>query len=115
MAKLARLLPASESPNGENLLVVGYEVSGSMGIIQVGGELVSISEELREETDFKAYPNPTVDRIFFEHPIYGNVFDSNGQLMARVQQATELTVSDWPAGIYIIATEKHGNRRFLKF
>ena len=110
-----RFIPASESPNGENLLVVGYEVSGSMGIIQVGGELVSISEELREETAFRPFPNPTVDRIFFGQPVSGRVFDSNGQLMANVQQEAELKVSDWPAGMYIIATEKHGNRRFLKF
>ena len=112
--EIIKFVPASESPNGENLLVVGYEVSGSVGIIQVGGELVSISEELRDEVAFKAFPNPTVDRIFFNQPISGQVFNASGHLMATVQDAAQINVNDWPAGMYIVATEGHGKQRFLK-
>lgn len=113
--EIIKFVPASDSPNGENLLVVGYEVSGSVGIIQVGGELVGISEELRNETAFKAFPNPTVDVLFFSEPISGHVFDASGSLVATVQSAAELKVSGWPAGMYLIATAEHGKRRFLKF
>lgn len=112
--EIITFVPAAESPNGENLLVVGYEVSGSVGIIQVGGELVSISEELRGESAFRAFPNPTVDRIFFSQPVSGQVFDEGGRLVANVQNTAEMNVSDWPAGLYIIATEGQGKQRFLK-
>lgn len=113
--EIIRFVPAGDSPNGENLLVVGYEVSGSVGIIQIGGELVGISEELRDETAFKAFPNPTVDMLFFDQPVSGQIFSASGKLITTVQDETELQVSSWPAGMYIIATADHGKRRFLKF
>ncbi|MCB0595612.1 MAG: esterase-like activity of phytase family protein [Lewinellaceae bacterium] len=112
--EIIKFVPAVDSPNGENLLVVGYEVSGSVGIIQVGGELVSISEELRDATAFRAFPNPAVDRIFFNQPISGQVFDANGRLVTTMQNVAEMNVNGWPAGLYLIATEGHGRQRFLK-
>ena len=111
-----RFVSGDDSPNGENLLVIGYEVSGTVGIIQVGGELVSISEELdRNSTSFKAYPNPTVDVLFFDQQITGQVFNEAGMLMGQINNENELNVQNWSSGLYIVVTKDQGTRRFVKF
>ena len=110
-----QFVSADNSPNGEHLLVVGYEVSGSIGVIQIGGELVSVSEQLRDETAFKVFPNPTVDMLYFDQPVNAEVFNTSGRLITTVKNAKELNVSDWETGVYIVATQQYGQRRFLKF
>ncbi|MCB0576035.1 MAG: T9SS type A sorting domain-containing protein, partial [Saprospiraceae bacterium] len=112
--EIIQFVSADESPNGENLLIVGYEVSGSVGVIQIGGELVSISEQLKEAARFKAAPNPTRSFIYFSEAISAQVFDMNGRLMTTFQNANKLDASNWEPGMYNIVTEQHGSRRFLK-
>lgn len=112
--EIIQFVPAAESPNGENLLVVGYEISGSVGIIQVGEEVVGVSEKLRQEATFRAYPNPTVENLYFDKAVSGQVFNANGRLMTTINNTTELHVGDWPAGMYIMVTKENGKRRFLK-
>jgi hypothetical protein len=112
--EIIRFVPAAESPNGENLLIVGYEISGSVGIIQVGEEVVRVSEQLRREATFRAYPNPTIERLYFDKAISGQVFNMDGRLMSTIENATEMNVSDWPAGMYIMVSKENGKRRFLK-
>ena len=112
--EIIRFVPAADSPNGENLLIVGYEVSGSVGIIQIGAEVVGISEQLRREATFRAYPNPTIEQLYFDKAISGQVFNMDGRLMTTIENSTELKVGDWPAGMYIMVSRENGKRRFLK-
>ncbi|MCB9316930.1 MAG: hypothetical protein H6569_12390 [Lewinellaceae bacterium] len=113
--EIIEFIPADQSPNNQNLLVVGYEVSGSVGVIQVGGELVSLSEELaKNAAKFKAMPNPTTQYVFFDQPIDAQVFDQHGRLVSNLEGATRLQVTSWEPGMYNIVTREHGTRRFVK-
>ncbi len=110
-----KFVSAEDSPNGENILTVGYEVSGSIGIIQIGGELVSISKELKNVPAFKAFPNPAVNVLYFDQPVTAQVFNEAGILVDSINNADELNVQNWQAGMYIVVSKEHGTRRFMKF
>lgn len=113
--EIIHFIPANESPNGQNLLLVGYEVSGSMGIIQVGGELVSISEVVKQST-FNIFPNPlnSNNAITFSETVNAVIYDMNGILVGKVNNSNSFDCANLSSGMYIIQTENHGTKRFLK-
>ncbi|MXV39242.1 T9SS type A sorting domain-containing protein [Flavobacteriaceae bacterium Ap0902] len=112
--EIIKFLDQDTSPNGTPMLLVGYEVSGTMGIIQVGENLSVISEEVADNT-FKLYPNPVVGaEVQFNKEISGTVYNYHGQVVQQFQNETKLNVSGLPQGIYIIKTLENGTKRFMK-
>ncbi|MGI9526613.1 MAG: choice-of-anchor I domain-containing protein [Weeksellaceae bacterium] len=112
--EIIKFLDKDTSPNGTPMLLVGYEVSGTMGIIQVGENLSVISEEVADNT-FKLYPNPVVGaEVKFNKEISGTVYNYNGQVVQQIQKDDKMNVSGLPQGIYIIKTLENGTKRFVK-
>ncbi|TNE79837.1 MAG: T9SS type A sorting domain-containing protein [Bacteroidetes bacterium] len=59
-------IPASQSPNSTALLVVTYEVSGSVQIFELGTQEPNTSvEENAQTTGLSVYPNPSKDKVTF--------------------------------------------------
>lgn len=114
--EIIQFVPADESPNSENLLVVGYEVSGTVGLIQIGGALINgISEELEKgKSTFLMYPNPTQNNLTFDQPLTGEVLDLNGSVIATFTDAINVEVSKLPKGVYFIRTADMGMQQFVK-
>lgn len=113
--EIIKFVNASESPNGENLLVVGYEVSGTVGIIQVGGQVFSIGEQLKA-AKFNVYPNPiTYGELQLSEEVSGKVYNELGQLVISFERTSRINVDGLNRGLYIIKTENMGTQRFLKF
>ncbi|XCF06294.1 esterase-like activity of phytase family protein [Tamlana crocina] len=112
--EIIKFVPAADSPNSKNLLLVGYEVSGSLGIIEIGNEALSVSQEVAEN-NFKIYPNPVVNsQLKFNKSLSGAIFNINGQEVKRFTNETAIPVSDLTSGVYILKTENHGVKRFVK-
>jgi hypothetical protein len=113
--EIIKFIPATASPNGENLLLVGYEVSGSLGVIQVGGELLmSISETLRNPIGFKAYPNPAQGGVVhFNKTITAEVYDYQGRMITSFEDQSEINTEGWTQGIYTIRSSENGTIRIL--
>ena len=101
--------------NWEHLLLVGYEESGSMGIIQIGGTITSISEEVRDSR-FNLYPNPLnrANILNFNTAISGSIFNLNGQVMMSFENEKSIDVAPFSEGVYIIKSNTKGTKRFVK-
>ena len=113
--EIIKFVSASDSPNSKNILLVGYEVSGTLGIIQVDEAALSISEVVAKN-DFKIYPNPVTQGILkFNKTISGAIYNLSGQEIKTFEDETFLNVSQIISGVYIIKTKKYGVKRFLKF
>lgn len=112
--EIIKFIPANDSPNSKNLLLVGYEVSGSLGIIQIDEMALSISEEV-SKNDFKIYPNPVVEgTLKFNKTVSGTIYNISGQEVKSINNETSLNVSQLTSGVYIIKTKDHGVKRFMK-
>lgn len=111
--EIIKFVAAEDSPNGENLLLVGYEVSGTVGIIQIGGTLSIASHDAIGDPKFKIYPNPVRTNLHFSDATSGAVFALSGQQVQQFQDESTINVESLTDGIYILETDK-GTRRFLK-
>ena len=112
--EIITFIPKEESPNGEYLLLVGYEVSGSMGVIQLDDKLTSVSAAI-ESAEFKVYPNPVVEgqRIFFDKEISGSLLTVDGKVVQKLDKVKSLNVDTLESGVYVVRSE-FGVQRFIK-
>ncbi len=89
-------------------------MSGSLGVIQIDDQVLSISEEV-SKNDFKIYPNPVVEGILkFNKILSGTIYNINGQEVKTFNNESALNVSQFTSGIYILKTKEHGVKRFVK-
>lgn len=113
--EIIKFIPASKSPNGENLLLVGYEVSGSVGVVQIDGTLLGNISTENELASFTIFPNPvSKGDIQLNENLSGQILNAQGMLIKTFENTNRISVSDLEEGIYIISTTEKGNKRFLK-
>ena len=72
----------------------------------------------RNALEISAYPNPTKDRVKFEHYeiVQTSVYDANGAFMFKVKVTeNQLDLTKLQTGTYtLIATDKNGKNHSLK-
>lgn len=110
--EIIKFISAAKSPNEKDMLLVGYEVSGSMAMIQVGN-LTSISETVKDAS-FSVYPNPVVrgNIVNFDTPITGTVYTIDGKVIRHIEEATSIDTDAFDSGIYLVDSDK-GMQRFV--
>lgn len=111
--EIIKFIPSADSPDGKDRLLVGYEVSGSMALLNIDG-IVSVSDE-QLDAHFKLYPNPAIgtDRINSDKKISGTVFNAQGDAIMTLQGVNQIDISHLSTGVYILKSDL-GTRRFLK-
>lgn len=58
-------IPSIQSPNNKALLVVTFEVSGSVSIFELGQPAVNVEESTQESIALQVYPNPSNTDVTF--------------------------------------------------
>lgn len=113
--EIIKFIPANQSPNNENLLLVGYELSGSMGIIQVGGSITTYSEEVAKSS-FKVFPNPITEGsvLNFDQLISGSIIDVSGKVVLTISDASSINIDELNTGVYTVISLENGIKRFVK-
>lgn len=94
-------ISAANSPDGQDYLVVSNEVSGTVSAFSLTGYGIGV-EEFENNTVFRAYPNPTKDNVNFSKAGDYMLYDVTGKPLKKVYNAAEMSVREWPAGVYLI-------------
>jgi 2',3'-cyclic-nucleotide 2'-phosphodiesterase/3'-nucleotidase/5'-nucleotidase len=108
-------IPASESPNQTALLVVTYEVSGSVQVFELGNQLVSTNDKPEALMGLSVYPNPSYGSVTLK---LNNAEDAEvvlynglGTEVLRKEFNARLTISEdslATAGVYFYEVNNKG-------
>jgi hypothetical protein len=109
-------LSEEESPIDTALVVVSFEVSGTVGIFKVNKWYEPDVTSIEEETiaDFVVYPNPTKDVVFFTTLMDVEIIDLAGKVVLTATQTDRIDVADLTNGVYLIRNAEGETARFTK-
>jgi hypothetical protein len=108
-------IPSSESPNGNNLLVVSNEVSGSVSVYNIQVNFPVGLENGLTDSGFGVYPNPSNgDVINFTKTFNGAIYNMQGALIGNYQDVNTIDISDFNTGLYIIKNDNGEALRFMR-
>ena len=93
-------VPAGRTPLGIAQLFVANEVSGTISVYQIG-QGIGIEENPTRETS-GVYPNPGEGLFFMGKKSNYEVYNQQGQAVAKFSDTRQVDLSDQPPGIYII-------------
>ncbi|HRE74617.1 MAG TPA: CotH kinase family protein [Flavobacteriales bacterium] len=72
-------------------------------------------EELNQSMQLIPYPNPNGDEILYlNRPGNFTVYDINGKWMGDFSNASQITLSGYPKGMYLIRDDKGNSARFIR-
>lgn len=100
-------IPRENSPNGNALLVVANEVSGSVSLFTVG-LMTDVDEPTTANLQWRVFPNPVRDEILTNRVSDYGVYNTVGQQLLSVKNTNRLDASRLSAGTYILRDLKHG-------
>ncbi len=113
-------IPASASPNGQNLLVLANEVSGNVSIHTFNAPLSVQDEIFSSNNTINIYPNPNTGSFFIEkqsiEPAFVNIYDLAGkQIYSQtiLGSSTHINTS-LSKGMYLVAIQEGNTVQYQK-
>lgn len=99
-------LNADASPIDTGLLVVANEVSATISVFRIEGDITSgIFNPEPARPGLRFFPNPVSDGvIFFEQPVSGWLFDGMGRRVLQLTNALYARLPQLPTGHYYLLT-----------
>lgn len=108
-----KFIPASNSPNGQNLLVVSNEISGTVSAFALSGYGITIEENEWNGAN-AIYPNPTTDSIKLSKKGDYTLFDVTGRCVLSIKNANQISLKHLPAGTYFLKDASGHSQKLIK-
>ncbi len=65
-------------------------------------------------TEWRVFPNPTMDILQFNGPVSARIYNEQGLLVMNLKNQTSMNVQDWAAGSYMIVRDDGRAVRWIK-
>lgn len=102
------------SPNGNALMVVANEISGSVSIFTLG-EITDVDDLADNGLQWRIFPNPVRETILTNRTADYSIYNAVGQQLLYVKNTDRVDVSHLPVGTYVIRDLQRGvSQLFVK-
>lgn len=106
-------IPANQSPNGQNMLVVSNEVSGTVSAFGLSGYGIGVEDETLSN-GIVAYPVPATDELHMSKAGDYTLRDITGKVVLRIEGGEHMNVKHLPAGTYLLEDANGGIQKVTK-
>lgn len=119
----AEFTGACSTPDGSTIFLVNQHPLSTnpapfntAAVVALTGFNIGVNEVTTEfqEKEFICYPNPTLQTVFFNHPIDGNLIDTKGQVIEQLHQATQVSLFALPSGVYYLQSKPNETVKIIK-
>lgn len=107
------VIPAADSPNGDALMIVANEVSGSISIFTFGDIMTDVDDLDERPITWRVFPNPVNDEILTNVVSDYAVYNAIGQMLLNQNNTNRLNVNRLPKGTYVIRNQKNGQSQLF--
>ncbi|HMQ45978.1 MAG TPA: choice-of-anchor I family protein [Saprospiraceae bacterium] len=103
-----------ESPSDTGLIVVANEISATLSIYTVVGDVITSDNGVQVSAPaFKVWPNPTTDFVFFESPVSYALYDLSGKLVQQAENTAYARLAHLQDGVYVLKTSENQTMRVI--
>jgi len=109
------VIPAADSPNGKNLLIASYEVSGTVAVYEITISTITNSNVSNKNEKMNVYPNPTSGSILNISQIInsGQIINNLGQQFKIISNTSKIDIADLTSGVYFLKTNTGETAKFI--
>lgn len=102
------------SSTGKGYVIVANEISGTLSIYEIDGDVLSSSETQVQKT-FSVFPNPVNagNTLYFNRASGYELYDISGKLVKKNTNALTLETNGLTSGVYLLKTDEGITKRII--
>lgn len=106
---------ADDSPDGRHYILLSNEVSGTITVFELGGDVVTSMLAGNDEraSTFVIYPNPAKGILYLSETSSVEIENLSGQQVFKAADVNSVELGNFAKGIYILKTSTGETRKFI--
>jgi len=103
------------SPTGIPYVIVANEISGTITIFEVDTNTLTTPDFETSTPTFAVFPNPTNNDgiVYFNRAANIEVYDMEGKLILKKEEAQSITTKEFSSGIYLLKTSDGISKKIM--
>ena len=106
---------ADDSPDGRHYLLVSNEVSGTISVFELNGDVVTSVVDGHDvrTSSFIVYPNPAKGILYLSEASSVEIENLSGQQIFKAANVHQIELGNFAKGMYILKTSTGETRKFI--
>lgn len=104
-----------DSPDGRHYLLVSNEISGTITVFELNGDVVTsvVAGSEAKASSFVVYPNPAKSILYLSETSSVEIENLSGQQVFKAADVNQIELGNFAKGMYILKTSMGETRKFI--